>query len=135
MFRSILTDQFKRIFALEKVTFSAPGESQEQECLFVDIQRSRNRIKDGRALARVTGSLTIFGNADKLPFGYFSKCISKASSDQPADVAGLFFFDFEENSLVTQNIVQRSCSFTFFFNSQYDPEVGSITSITLEEPL
>lgn len=130
MFESALQAQLKRIFELKKATFAAPGDAREQETLFIEVESARHSIKEGRSWSKVTGRVTVFGNSDKLPFGYFSKCIAKASTE---DTLPLFFFDIEESSPVFQNIVARSFGFVFFFNSQYDPEIGTITSIDLQE--
>ena len=58
----------------------------------------------------------MFGNNDKLTFGYFSKRIAKSD---PEDTKSLFFYDIESNTKRFQNIVQRGFSFIYFFNSQY----------------
>lgn len=129
MFEKTLETKLKKIFGVKKVTFSQPGKSNEQEVLFVDVEQSRNRFKDGFFIARVTGTLTINANADKLPFGYFSKQIEKAD---PADKEGLAFFDFERNNKIYQNIVQRTVSFTYFFKDQFDPAKGLINDITIQ---
>jgi hypothetical protein len=129
MFEKSLKEKFQRIFDLKKATFNLPGESQEQECLFIEIENSRNTIKDGKEIARVTGKIRVFGNQEKIPFGYFSKKIQSAA---PADTKDLFFFDFEENAGTFLNIAERSLSFVYFFNSQYDPALGTITSIDIE---
>jgi hypothetical protein len=129
MFEKSLQEKFKSIFDLKKITYALPSESQEQECLFIQVDRSRNTIKDGKQIALVEGKLRVFGNSEKIPFGYFSKCIQRSSPDLTKD---LFFFDFEENAGTYQNIVERSLSFIYFFNSQYDPALGTITSIDIE---
>ena len=128
MFESALKQKLTRIFDLDKVTFDLPSESQEQECLFIDVQSSKNHIKDGVEVARVTGKLRVFSNSDKLKYGYFSKRIAEADSE---DVKDLFFFDFEENSGTFRNITERSLGFVFLFSGQYDPEVGTIDEITI----
>lgn len=130
MFEKTLTEQLKRIFDLKKVSFDTPSESAEQECLFVAVESARNTIKDGQELARVTGRLRVYANSDKLPFGYFSKQIAKA---EPADTMNFFFFEFEENAGRMQNLAERSVGFVYFFNSQYDPERGTMTSIDITE--
>jgi hypothetical protein len=128
MFERTLGDKFKTIFEVDRVKYEDPGESREQETLFIEIETSRNTIKDGRAFARVTGKASLFAQADKLPFAYFSKCIA-SHSELCQDV---FFFDLEENSRLFQNIVQRTLSFVYFFDIQYDPEIGTITSLETE---
>ena len=74
----------------------------------------------------------MFGNNDKLTFGYFSKRIAKSD---PEDTKSLFFYDIESNTKRFQNIVQRGFSFIYLHNSQYEPETGSINSVnfTTEE--
>lgn len=126
MFEKDLSDCFKKIFGFKKVRFEQPGESQEQECLFVDIDIVDSRIKDKRYIARVTGSALIYANSDKLPFGFFAKCIDKADAALKKD---LFFTEIEANSKTFQNIAQRTFSFIYFVNKQFDPEKGQITSI------
>ena len=120
------------IFQVRKVRYDQPGESKEQECLFVEIQSARNLIRQGTEISKVTGTGVIFGNAEKIPFGFFSKQIERASQDLTKN---LFFYDFEENALLYENIVGRSFSFVYFFKNQYDPEQGQITSVvtTVEE--
>lgn len=116
----------KAIFRVSKVVFDTPGESQEQDCIFIEVENSWNTFKDGRAISKVTGNAVMFGPNDKLTLGFFSKAIAQAPSIQTKN---FFFFDFEENTKRIRNIVQRSLSFVYFFDSQYDPETGSITTV------
>lgn len=126
MFEESLQEAFRKIFKVEKITYAQPGESREQHCIFVEIQSSRNSFRDGKAIARVTGTAVMFAGAEQVPFGFFSKAIAQAD---PALVAPFFFFDFEENTRRFQDLVQRSFSFVYFFEEQYDPETGQITSV------
>lgn len=128
MFEKELAQKFKDIFAIQRVTYDAPGETREQECLFIDVQVSKNTIKDGKALAMVTGSATMFAVAEKLPFGFFSKAIKQADSSLTKD---LFFYDIESNTQRFRDIVARGFSFVYFFNIQYDPAIGNITEVDL----
>lgn len=123
-----LAAQLKRIFDLDKVTFDRPGESQEQEAAFVEVSTAVVRIKDGREVARVTGTLRVFAAANKMPFGYFAKKIDAAD---PADTAGLMFYNFEENRGTFLNVVERSLEFTYLFDGQYDPAIGTLNQINL----
>lgn len=130
MFEKELEAKLKKIFGIDKVTFDEPGQSQEQDCLFVEIQTATNIIKAGRQIARVEGQAVMFGQNDKVKFGFFSKRIEKADD---ADTSSFFFFDIEENSRRYRNLVQRSFSFIYFFDGQYDPDVGSITTVEFKE--
>lgn len=132
MFEKELADRLKKIFGVQKVSYDEPGESKEQKCLFVEIETSRNRIKAGVEHARVTGKIILFATAEQVPFGFFSKGIAAATKEMTAP---LYFFDFEENTRLYQNIVQRSVSFVYFFTGQYDPDVGTLTEVEfIEEP-
>lgn len=128
MFESTLEAQLKRIFRLKKVTFDKPGESQEQEGLFVDVQKAKTHLKDGREVALVQGVIHLFVNADKAKYGFFSKALNEA---RPEDTRKLFFWNFEENKGTFQNICERTLEFLYFFDGQHDPALGSITSIEL----
>jgi hypothetical protein len=128
VFERTLADQLKRIFGVDKVTFDVPGESQEQEGLFVAVDNARFRIKDARQVARVTGTVRIFASLDKMPYGYFARRLAQASA---ADTAGLFFFDFEENKGTFRNITERSAGFLYLFDSQYDPAIGTLNQVNL----
>jgi len=132
VFEATLQSTFKEIFKLNKVTYDEPSDSREQECLFIEIEESRNSIKDGRQVAKVTGNCKMFVNADKMQFGFFSKALKNAPIALTKD---LYPFDIEANSKRYGNIVERGFSFVYFFDSQYDPAIGTITSIdiTVEE--
>lgn len=129
MFEKSLKDKFTRIFDFKKVTYDMPGESEEQECIFIEIDSTNAAIKDGRQFCKVTGKAHVFAQNDKLPGGYFAKRIKLSDLDDTRD---LFFYDLEQNVRVFQNIVRRSFSFVYFFNSQYDPETGTITSVEFQ---
>jgi hypothetical protein len=128
VFEKELEGKLKKIFGLEKVTYESPGESSEQGCLFIDIDSCKNTIKDGKAVAMVSGSATIFGPGPKIPFGFFAKAIRNAPVELTKD---LFFFDIENNTQRIRDIVQRGFSFIYFFRGQYDPAIGTITSVTI----
>lgn len=124
-----LGDKLKKIFKVSKVSFSQPGEKvKEQECVFVEIEQTRHRIKDKREIAKVTGKINLYGNSDKMPLGWISKMISEANA---VDIADLAFFDLEMNSRYYQNLVQRTASFVYFFSTQYDPNLGTIETVTI----
>jgi hypothetical protein len=120
-----ISDRLTRIFGIPKVTYDHPGESQEQECVFVEVTKSDVKIKDAREVARMIGSIHVFAVSEKLPFGYFAKKIQKADL---ADTRG-FFFGPEENVGTFKNIAERKFDFVFLFDSQYDPAIGTIDEI------
>jgi len=126
VFRNTLKELLKDIFEIPKVSYDLPGESKEQGCIFVSIDSAQNSVKKGKECSIVRGSISIYSNGDKLPFGFFSKKINQA---QPALTQGLFFYNMDENNKIFQNIVERKCNFIFLYSNEYDPEGGSLTSL------
>lgn len=126
--QSSLEALFKKIFDFKDVSFSAPGEAREQEKLFVEVELCRTRILDKREISRVQGKASVFVNGDKVPFGYFAKCIA----NHPDETKDLFFSDIEENQRLYENIVQRGFSFVYLFDSQYDPDLGTLNQVDIE---
>lgn len=127
MFERSLADKFKKIFDLSKVTYDLPGDSQEQEVIFVEVVTSKNSMKDGRFIAKVTGKIRVFCNIEKLPYGYFTKKILEANK---ADTKDLFFYEIEENNGTFRNIAERTMSFIYLFDSQYNPDIGLIENFS-----
>jgi hypothetical protein len=130
VFESSLKAKLKAIFDLDKVTFESAGESKEQEGAFIEIESPYVKVSDTRAVGKITGKIRFFVNADKMPHDYFAKMISKASNDDKKD---LFFSDIGVSVGRLVNIDERTVSFVYFFNSQYDPNQGLITSIEIAE--
>lgn len=141
MFKTKLTEDLKRIFAVKKVTFDLPGDhiaggdlkAGEQECIFVSIKECRNTIKDGLEVSKVTGMGTMFAQFYKMKFGFFSKRIKSSGYEDADFVKDFFFFDIEENKGRYQNIVERSFSFIYFYSSQHDPALGNLNELELTE--
>jgi hypothetical protein len=127
VFEKELKDKFKSIFAVNKVTYDTPGESEEKGTLFVQVENPKFSFKDGRVTAMVTGNAVIFGRGNELTFGFLSKAISTAHAELTKD---LFFSDFESNTQRLRDIVQRGFSFTYIFKSQFDPAIGTMESVT-----
>lgn len=130
MFEESLKYIIKEILDIDKVVYDKPGDSQEQECVFIIIDNSRNKITDKKQRAKVTGTIRVFAELEKLPYGYFSKKIAEAPNNLTRN---LFFYDFEDNVGTFGNIVERSASFVYLFNSQFDPSLGNIERVTIEE--
>lgn len=136
MFETELLDKFKAIFGLAKATYDTPTDEgsqgsnpvMEQDCLFVEIENSKNTIKDGKAVAMVSGKAVLLGRNEKIPFGFFSKAIQRAD---PALTKDLFFFDIEANTPRYRDLTVRGFSFIYFYRGQFDPDIGTITSVTI----
>ena len=130
MFEADLTEKLQTIFGFKNVSFDLPAETVEQEKLFVAIETCRSHVKDAIIKAKVTGKIHVHVNREKMPYGYFAKRIAEAPGEITSD---FFFYDIEENTGRYLNIAERSASFVFFFSTQYNPEVGTMTSINFEQ--
>lgn len=134
MFKKDLQEKLSRIFGIKKVTFDEPGESYEQDTLFVEIQEAPSNAGQGTVSAKVRGSVVLFSQRNKLPYGYFNKKISQAAA---ADKKDLFFFDIDVEALNSpariQNISERRTSFVYLYSAQYDPAQGELKKLTFEE--
>jgi hypothetical protein len=135
VFRQELEEKLSQIFGFRKTTFNAPtvdsnNGSLEQDVLFVEINDSNSRISEGKATAKVLGSLVVFSQMEKLPFGFFSKKIQAADRSLTKD---FFFFDIDLNPINSparyQNISERRVRFVYLYSAQYDPAHGQITSL------
>jgi hypothetical protein len=137
VFRNDLKDKLSKIFGLRKTTFDQPSVNSttgtfEQDTLFIEVERCDTRIVYGKQIAKVSGSLVVFSQMDKMPFGYFSKRIEQASHDLKKY---LFFYDIDLNppgsAARLQNISERRVRFIFLYSAQYDPEHGELTTLEL----
>lgn len=131
MFKKDLLARLEGIFDFEKVTYDAVSESYEQDTLFIEVWQCIARLSSfGRQRAQVRGSLAVFSQANRLPFGYFNKRIERA---KPALLRGLYFhnidIDVASSPARLQNLHERRTDFVFFYDAQYDPERGQLTEL------
>lgn len=137
MFRAELAEKLTQIFGFKKTTFDAPSVSSttgtfEQETLFVEINEARSRVTEGKAFAKILGSIVCFSQMEKLPFGFFNKKIQQAPY---ALTKPFFFFDIDLNPANSpariQNITERRARFVYLYSGQYDPDHGELTSLEI----
>ncbi len=126
-----MSDKLSRIFGYPKVSFDQPGESYEQDTLFVEVEECMSRATEGKAYAKVSGSVVLFSQRDKLPYGFFAKRISQA---ERADTAQFFFMDIDVDALNSParnvNISERRAKFIYLYSAQYDPNQGELSSVS-----
>lgn len=125
MFRKDLEERLTKIFGIKRVRFDAPGESQEQDTLFVDVKESVSRAGSPQESARVTGDIVVFSQYGKLPYGFFAKKVEQA--EWP--LSRPLFFGVEANDEIHGNVVERRIPFTFIYQAQYDPTQGELSEI------
>lgn len=124
-----LKEDLAIIFKPEKVTFGQPSDIKEQQVLFINIEKSDVRYKKKLKRYKVEGKLTMFAQSEKMPGDYYSTHVY----EMPKALQARFFFsEFDANTKYYQNLVQRDVSFIYFYETQYDPDTGEITSVTVE---
>lgn len=135
MFERDLENRFKRIFGIKKTTYDAPNyEAPEQDTLFIEILEVRSRMSSksgGRATCKVIGAAVVFSQATKLPFGFFAKRVEQAAL---ADTGNLIFereIDVPGSPARLINLHERRMGFTFLYDTQYDPDRGDLTRLTI----
>jgi hypothetical protein len=134
MFRKDLQKRIEEIFGFKKTTYDDPSDKFEQDTAFIEVTECKPRIssdKGGRETAMVSGSITVYSQGNKMPYGTMAKAIERAKADT---VRPFFFFDIDTdiaNSPARKNnIHERRTSFSFLYDSQYDPSKGHIEGIT-----
>lgn len=134
MFRNKLKTHFENIFGFKKTTYDTPSDQYEQDTIFINVDQCQSRITEGREIAKVNGTITIFSQHEKLPFGFLNKRIQNANFD---DTRRLFFYDFEEDPANSParilNLSERRAKFVFLYDAQYDPNQGELTSVEFGE--
>ena len=135
MFKKDLIAKFERIFEMEKVTFDAPSDKFEQDTIFVNVTEVFSRAANKKMNMRINGTIQIFSEHEKLPFGFMARMLEKAKLEDKKD---LFFFSLDQevsNSPARMvNISERQAKFVFLFSKQYNPNQGTMTSVVLGEP-
>ena len=135
MFKKKLKKDLQEIFGVKNVTFNEMSEDYEQEKLFVNCSTINPRISSDKMSCRVEGSITVFAQDNKLPFGFFSKKIELAKNEFKKD---FFFFDIDldvaSSPARIQNIHERRVSFIYIYQDQFDPSKGELTSLNMECP-
>lgn len=134
MFRNELVVTLASIFGFKKTTLNAPSVGPdgtfEQDTLFIQIDEAPFRVSEGKASAKVLGSLIVFSQFEKLPFGFFNRKIQSAPHELTKN---LFFFDIDtvpaNSGARVINIAERRLRFVYLYSTQYDPSQGLITSL------
>jgi len=130
VFKNDLKRRLELIFGM-KATFNIQSEENEQDKIFINIDVCRPRIssKDGgRETAKVIGSIIVTSQDDRFTYGFITKRIEKAD---PELTRPFFFYDVDaviQNEGI-MNVHERSTSFVFLYESQYDPSKGELTSL------
>lgn len=124
-----LKEDLAVVFKPIKISFGQPSDIKEQECLFINIEETQVRFKKKLKRYRVEGKCLMFAQADKMPVDYFATHIF----EMPKALQARFFFsEIDANTKYYQNLVQRDVSFVYFYETEYDPNTGTIESVEVE---
>lgn len=129
-FETELKRRFQEIFRLKNTTFSKPGETEEQETLFIQVNESNPKISFKKEIYRVVGQGIVFAEVEKMPAGYFAKAIQMAPHELTKDFS---FLKVDQSQDTFANIVRRSFDFVFLYSRQYDPNQGELTQVEIGE--
>lgn len=123
-----IKNRLEKIFGIKRVSFDTPEDTKdiEQDVLFVTIDDAQSRPSEGVVKSRVSGTLRIYSQIEKIPIGFFSKRIDRAD---PELTKPFFFFDVEQVVPIYQSISERSARFLFLHTAQYNPPRGTITEL------
>lgn len=125
MFHKSLERDLKTIFQTKAVRFMSAERNIEQDVLCVEILAQRIGAQEGKAWARVSGTVAIRGTDKKNPAGFLSKKVQQA----PADVLARFWFGSSETpvQLPTEwELKAFKKDFTYFYREEYAPVKGLI---------
>ncbi len=126
MFKKALAKDLAEVFGIDKVTFDADLEK-EQNVLFIDVFEAPSFPKKGSIKARVRGQIIMFAPSDKLTFGFFAKRINSAKVETTRK---FHFSNMDQSGEYYKNLVERKCNFLYFYHAEYDPEAGEINQLT-----
>lgn len=133
MFKKDLKNRLSHIFELPVRFEAIDWEAPEQDTLFVEIQRSRPRVQGNRITDKVEGQLIVVSQQEKWTFGMFTKAVERAL---PQYTKNFFFYEMDtvmpDSPARLQNLQEVRSAFVFLFDSQYDPDKGSLTSLEME---
>ena len=125
MFEKALEEDLKKIFKTKAVRFCRAEGLLEQDVLCVDITAQRIGAQEGKAWARVSGTVAVRGTNKKNPSGFLAKKVAQAD---PQVLARFWFASGETpvNIPVEWEIKAYKLDFTYFYQEEYAPVKGII---------
>lgn len=125
MYQEQLEEDLKKIFKTKAVRFCRAEGLLEQDVLCVDITAQRIGAQEGKAWARVSGTVAVRGTNKKNPSGFLAKKVAQAD---PQVLARFWFASGETpvNIPVEWEIKAYKLDFTYFYQEEYAPVKGII---------
>lgn len=125
MYKKQLEKDLQKIFKTKAVRFGRVEGILEQDVLCVDITDQRVGAQEGRAWARVTGTVSVRGTEKKNPVGFLAKKVQEASPEALED----FWFGASETPVslpIEWELKAYSLEFGYFYQEEYAPVKGII---------
>lgn len=125
MYQKQLEEDLKKIFKTKAVRFCRAEGLLEQDVLCVDITAQRIGAQEGKAWARVSGTVAVRGTNKKNPSGFLAKKVAQAD---PQVLARFWFASGETpvNIPIEWEIKAYKLEFTYFYQEEYAPVKGII---------
>lgn len=125
MYQKQLEEDLKKIFKTKAVRFCRAEGLLEQDVLCVDITAQRIGAQEGKAWARVSGTVAVRGTNKKNPSGFLAKKVAQAD---PQVLARFWFASGETpvNIPIEWEIKAYKLDFTYFYQEEYAPVKGII---------
>lgn len=123
MYKKAIEKDLQQIFETRRVDFVGVENCIEQDTLCVDISRVRTGAQEGKAWARVYGSVGIRGTIKKNPSGFLTKKIAEAEPE----VLKRFWFAPVEMPASTPTgweLKATKLDFVYFYREEYAPVKG-----------
>lgn len=125
MYQKQLEEDLRKIFKTKAVRFCRAEGLLEQDVLCVDITAQRIGAQEGKAWARISGTVAVRGTNKKNPSGFLAKKVAQAD---PQVLARFWFASGETpvNIPVEWEIKAYKLDFTYFYQEEYAPVKGII---------
>lgn len=123
MYKKAIEKDLKQIFQTRRVDFMGVETCLEQDVLCVDVSRVRNGAQEGKAWARVYGSVGIRGTIKKNPAGFLTKKIAQAEPE----VLKRFWFapvEMPASTPTEWELKATKLDFVYFYREEYAPVKG-----------
>lgn len=125
MYQKQLEKDLKQIFKTKAVRFCRAEGLLEQDVLCVDITAQRLGAQEGKAWARVSGTVAIRGADKKNPAGFLTKKVAEADGE----ILSRFWFGASETPValpIEWEIKAYKLDFMYFYQEEYAPVKGFI---------
>lgn len=123
MYKKAIEKDLQQIFETRRVDFVGVENCIEQDTLCVDISRVRTGAQEGKAWARVYGSVGIRGTIKKNPSGFLTKKIAEAEPE----VLKRFWFapvEMPASTPTEWELKATKLDFVYFYREEYAPVKG-----------